>query len=158
MHASWRTNQAAQSSVAPQCGQGLTPGVTAPLQTGQFVVRAMETLRAPPAAICGTGIEVVADLHALEFVVGNVDEQRVHDVVGVDDAHLRDVAEDVVGDERRDGDEEAARGGEEHFGDFSGERRGSQMPLPASTAKAPIMPMTVPSRPIMGLTTPMTER
>jgi hypothetical protein len=32
------------------------------------------------------------------------------------------------------------------------------MPAFARTAKAPIIPMTVPSSPIMGLTTPMTER
>ena len=36
--------------------------------------------------------------------------------------------------------------------------RGSLMPAWARTANAPIMPMTVPSSPIIGLTTPMTER
>ena len=36
--------------------------------------------------------------------------------------------------------------------------RGSLIPLPPRTVNAFIMPMTVPSRPIIGETTPITER
>ena len=35
---------------------------------------------------------------------------------------------------------------------------GSPMPLEPSLAKALIMPVTVPNKPIMGVVTPMTER
>ena len=92
------------------------------------------------------------------MLVGHLAEEADHVVLQVVHGALAAVAQEVEAHERRNGDEQAGRGGDEHFADGRGELRGVADAAVPRVSKALIMPMTVPSRPIIGVHTPMTER
>ena len=120
-------------------------------------------MRDPGAGGAGDGTfvggEVFTDADAGDLLVGDVVEEAVDLRLGVENGALGTSAKDVEEDEGGNGDKKARHGSHEHFTYFGGECRQDRKYLYLQASlKAPIMPQTVPVRPIMGETTPMTER
>src|SRR6476659_8746572 len=67
---------------------------------------------------------IVPNIHSGQIGIRHAPEEIIYDFFGIAGNRLYAVSEKVVAGKSRNGDKEAGRGGDKHFSDCAGQRRG----------------------------------